>query len=199
LILLVAILLGIPAGLLLARWQKRSWTFPVLRVPWLVLVAFLPQFFTFYLPATRTSIPDGWVSAGLISSQILLLAFCWPNRHAPGVWLLALGLVLNFLVIAANGGFMPISPQTASRLVPQEIVQTIPLGNRFGHGKDILLLPTHTRLVWLSDRFLLPENFPYQVAFSLGDVLIAFGAFWLMAAQVRPPDDSSSEIHKDVK
>jgi hypothetical protein len=33
----------------------------------------------------------------------------------------------------------------------------------------------------------LPDWFPYQVAFSPGDVLIACGAFWLMATQGKPP------------
>jgi len=186
LILLLAILLGVPMGLLVARWQKRSWAFPPLRIPWLVILAFLPQFFAFYLPATRSRIPDSWASAGLLSSQLLLLAFCWFNRHLSGVWILALGLTLNLLVIAANGGLMPISPQTANRLVPQEIVQTVPLGSRFGYGKDVLLMPADTRLVWLSDRFLPPEGFPYQVAFSMGDVVIAVGALWLTAVQGKP-------------
>ena len=101
------ILLGVPAGSLLARWQKCSWTFPPLRVAWLVILAFLPQLFAFNLPVTRTLILARWVAVGLITSQLLLLAF---------------GLTLNLLVIVANGGFMPNSPQTASRLVPQEVL-----------------------------------------------------------------------------
>jgi hypothetical protein len=186
LVLLVAILLGIPAGLLLARWRKRPWAFPPLRAVWLVILAFLPQFVAFYLPTTRTLLPDGLVAVGLLSSQVLLMVFCWLNRRFSGTWLLAVGLALNFLVIATNGGFMPISPQTAGRLIPQEVLQTIPLGSRFGYGKDILLMPADTHLVWLSDRFLPPESFPYQVAFSLGDVVIASGAFWLTAKQGNP-------------
>ena len=130
-------------------------------------------------------IPDLWVSVGLLSSQILLLVFCLLNLRLSGIWLLSLGLALNLLVIAANGGFMPISPQTAGHLASQEVVQSIPLGSRFGSSKDVLLLPANTRLVWLSDRFLLPIGH-YQAAFSLGDVVIAAGAFWLTASQGRP-------------
>jgi hypothetical protein len=55
-------------------------------------------------------------------------------------------------------------------------------GSRFGL-KDILLPAHETHLEILADRFLPPTNFPYQVAFSLGDVFIAFGAFWILAYQ----------------
>ncbi len=181
-ILLVAILAGLVVGLSLARLQKRPWTVPLLRKPWLVIIAFLPQFFNLYLPATRTRAGDDLAVAGLIVSLVLLLVFCWFNRRLSGAWLLALGLAFNLLVIAANGGFMPISPQTASRLISPEILATLGNGDRFGY-KDILLLPEQTRLIWLSDFFLPPEGFPYQVAFSLGDVFIAAGAFWLMVTQ----------------
>ena len=186
-------------GLLVARWQKRSWAFPPLRVPWLVVLAFLPQYFAFYLPATRTTIPAKWVAIGLLTSQLLLLVFCWLNRYLSGTWLLALGLAFNLLVIATNGGFMPISPQTASRLVPQEVVKTVSLGSRFGYGKDVLLMPANTHLVWLSDRFLPPEGFPYQVAFSLGDIAIAVGAFWLTASQGKPLKTLVNKNKKDIE
>jgi hypothetical protein len=82
--------------------------------------------------------------------------------------------------MTTNGGFMPISPQTASHLVSEDLLQDAQSGSRFG-TKDILLRPEDTRFEWLTDRFLPPAWFPYQVAFSLGDVFIAFGAFWLLA------------------
>jgi hypothetical protein len=82
--------------------------------------------------------------------------------------------------MTANGGFMPISPQTASRLVSEDTLRNAQPGSRLG-AKDILLYPQETRFEWLADRFLPPVWFPYQVAFSLGDVFIGLGVFLLLA------------------
>jgi hypothetical protein len=196
-ILLVAILAGLAVGLLLARLRKRPWMVPSLRKPWLVIFAFLPQFFTLYLPATRTRVPDGLAAGMLMVSLVLLLVFCWFNRELSGVWMLALGLSCNLLVMAANGGFMPISPQTASRLVPPETLAVLKNGDRFGY-KDTLLLPGQTRLAWLSDHFLPLERFPYQVAISLGDGMIAVGVFWLMVTQGKPLETPQVKLKKDI-
>jgi hypothetical protein len=186
LILLLALLAGLIAGLLLALLQKRAWQAPPLRFIWVAAVAFLPQILAFYIPATRKSLSDSAVAASLIASQVMLLVFCWLNRRLAGIWLLALGLMLNLAVIIANGGFMPISPQTASHLIAPDVMAKLQVGERFGYGKDILLLPEKTNFVWLSDRFLPPSWSAYQVAFSLGDILIAGGAFWLMLTGGNP-------------
>lgn len=148
---------------------------------WLVLVAFLPQLIVAYLPDAHYLLPD-WLAASIFSaSLIFFLAFVCINRKLPGMPLLIIGLSLNLLVIVTNRGWMPISPQTANQLTNDgNILQFQSLGTRFGQ-KDILLLPQDTNLEFLADRFLLPDWFPYKVAFSLGDILIAIGIFWLLA------------------
>jgi hypothetical protein len=153
---------------------------PNLRLVWLVPVAFVPQWLTFYLPATRKLISDDLAAAVLIGSQTFLLVFAWLNRSQPGFWALGLGLALNLLVIALNGGLMPTSPETVARLVPDALPGAWRVGRRLGSGKDVVLPIATTRLWWLGDCFVLPTWFPYQVAFSLGDVFIAGGAFWLL-------------------
>jgi hypothetical protein len=163
---------------------------PTIRFVWLVFLAFIPQLLAVYLPTYRLNLPVGWAAVSIIGSQVLLLVFCWLNRHIPGIAILAAGLTVNLLVITANGGFMPISPETARRLVSEKALESLEIGSRFG-WKDVLLLPETTRLFFLSDFLLLPERFPYQVAFSPGDVLVAIGAFWLMAA-----GPGSSDIKK---
>ena len=179
-ILLLALAAGLLAGLGWAHWNRRPYQPPELQHLWLVFVAFLPQFVVIYLPTTREAFPEWLVAGCLLASQTMLFGFAWLNRRILGMSILICGVALNLAVMAANSGFMPISPQTASRLVSEDRLSDIKPASRFGM-KDILLHPQDTRFEWLADRFLPPDWFPYQVAFSLGDVFIALGAFWLLA------------------
>lgn len=180
-ILLSALVLGLLAGWGWARWQKRAYLFPVLKFLWLVPAAFLPQLLVAYVPATRRLFPDWLAAAALPASLLIFLGFIWLNRTLPGLpWLLA-GLLLNLAAMLFNGGWMPISPEIASHLRAANPFDPASLGTRFGQ-KDILLLPRDTHLAFLTDRFLLPDWLHYQVAFSLGDILVAVGTFWLLAS-----------------
>jgi Family of unknown function (DUF5317) len=183
-ILLVAIIVGLLVGLIRAWAGGRQMTSPHFRLTWLVPAAFLPQLLAFYLSSTQGLWTNQAAAAGLVGSQIMLLIFAWCNRRQPGVLLLGLGLTLNLGVIALNGGLMPISPDMASRLNPDIPAQAWEAGSRLGNSKDVILPIAETRIWLLSDRFFLalPAWISYRVAFSLGDVLIAGGAFWLLWA-----------------
>jgi len=179
-ILLLALAAGLLTGFALARWHRLSYQAPELSNLWLVFVAFLPQFIVIYLPKARSQSSDWLVVGCLLASQILLLGFAWLNRRIPGMPILICGVILNLAVMVVNRGFMPVSPQTASQLVSKNSLLDVQLGSRIG-PKDILLRPDDTHFEWLADRFLTPAWFPHQAAFSLGDVFIAIGAFWMLA------------------
>lgn len=180
-ILLYAILVGLLAGLVRAWLTGRVLRFPELRLIWLAPAAYLPQYLAFQFAPTRRLVPDDLAAFILVGTQLLLLGFVWVNRQRPGFWLLGLGLVLNLLVIAVNGGFMPISPETVARLAPDAPQGAWSIGERLGSTKDIVLPAENIRLEWLSDRFLMGAGLRgNRVAFSLGDVSIAVGAFWLL-------------------
>jgi len=174
----VAIAGGLFAGLLRAVMRGRQLAPPHFRLKWLVLAAFFLQWLAFIWPVTRGLIPDRIAGATLILSQVMLFVFVLANACQPGLRALGIGLALNFLVIASNDGFMPISPETIQAIAPHAAPGSWQVGQRLGGAsKDIVLLASQTRLVWLSDCLLLPTWLPYRVAFSLGDALIALGAF----------------------
>lgn len=179
-ILLLAVIAGLTAGLFRARINKEAYQAPDLQQAWLVYAAVIPQLLTFHLTVTASAIPDWVAPLILVGSQACLTFFVWINRHQPGFPALGLGLVLNLVAIAANGGLMPISTRTIQELLPEIPLSSWPIGARPGHSKNILLQTDQIKLIWLADRFLVPSWFPWPRAFSLGDVLISIGAFRLL-------------------
>jgi hypothetical protein len=191
-ILLTAVVAGALTGWGYARWKGRTWHPPVFRSVWLVLLGFLPQLAAFYLPFTRRLLPDEIASASLVGSQLVLLVFTLVNVHLPGMWLLSFGLGCNLAVILANGGFMPLTVDAAAKLVNPSILNSLTIGERISNAsKDILLPESRILLPWLVDRFVPPSFIPYRFAFSLGDVFVAAGAFWMLVGS-QPSEPSVS-------
>jgi hypothetical protein len=182
-ILLAAVVAGVLTGWGYARWKGWTWYPPIFQSTWLVLIGFLPQWLAFYLPLTRQYMPDEVASVCLVCSQFLLLVFAAVNWRLTGMPMLALGLGCNLAVILANGGFMPLTWDAAASLATPSVLNSLELGERISSGsKDILLLDAQIVLSWLADRFVPPHFLPYRFAFSLGDIFIAIGAFWLLVA-----------------
>ncbi|MEZ4706527.1 MAG: DUF5317 domain-containing protein [Caldilineaceae bacterium] len=177
-LLLLAIAIGLFIGIARALISGRAFAVPEVRMIGLVFIGFLPQFFVFFWTVTRELVTDNRIAAiALVSSQLLLLVFALVNRKQPGFWLLGVGLALNLAVILANGGLMPITPETMAQLAPpgEPTDLLFPPGSRLGTTKDVVLKATDTRLWLLSDIFLFPKGIPLRFAFSLGDALIGVG------------------------
>ena len=185
-ILAVSVFIGVIAGVLRARANHTVFEIPDLRYYGLAVLGFVPQYLFFFTSIGQDS-PDWIVRSGLVISQIVFVLFVLANRSEPGFWVLGTGLSFNLLVILVNGGFMPISPEVVYRLLPNVPPYLFRVGDRFGSGKDLILPIDETRLHFLSDRFLLPDWSPYQVAFSIGDVLLVIGMlvfFWKLGGNL---------------
>ncbi len=188
-ILAFAVIVGLVVSLIRhqGRTASRIAAIP-LHSAWLALLALALQ-----IPLLRA--PFGTArqvtaqQALFLLSQLSLLAFVWRNRRLPGIKIVGLGVVCNLLVIILNSGFMPITPETLVRINPGSTLNEWPAGLHYGFSKDIILPQEETNLWLLSDILILPPPFPWPVAFSLGDLVIAAGIVSLLqgpSASARP-------------
>jgi hypothetical protein len=176
-ILLGAVLIGLGATFVRARLNGRKLKPLNIWIGWLVFLAVIPQLLSFQIPATGKLIPEAVSPFILVGSQAILLVFAAVNIRQPGFWAMGLGLLANFTVIVLNGGWMPISPDTLRRMLPNLSPESVITSQRLLLTKDWILPVSETRLAWLSDQLTLPG---LTVAFSVGDVLIALGTFLLL-------------------
>ena len=144
----------------------------ILRKFWLVPLALLIQGGVYWTAVRGIGVGPSWLSPVLdTGSYFLLLIFTLRNSSLPGMLWLTFGILLNTLVIALNGGVMPVDPS----FLPEASREALLLGQGT-HG----LMTSTTHLSFLADRF----NFDIlgldKQVFSVGDILIDVGSFLLV-------------------
>jgi len=104
----------------------------------------------------------------------------WLNRKQPGMAVLGFGLLLNFAVIATNGG-MPVAANAIASITPSaNAVHIAPT--------DFVHVPVDagTRLIWLADVIPIAGPSWLRSVASAGDCLLFVGiATFLATAQCR--------------
>ena len=149
-----------------------------LRAWWLLLIALGLQVGTVWLPDSNWA--EGLGLAMVLVSYGLLMTLVLLNRNRPGMWLAGLGVLMNFTVIAVNGG-MPVMAEAAE--VASGFTVTVPdLSGSFKH----VLLDSGSRLTALADVIPLRIGGLGQVI-SLGDVFLAVGLGRFLENELRRP------------
>ncbi len=112
----------------------------------------------------------------------------WQNRYLRSIWLAAFGLVLNTLVIWANGGHMPVSAQALKDAGLEDFLRFMQNSSDAVHN----LIGPHTRLWFLSD--VIPLRFMKKVI-SPGDafIILAVIFFFLETTQQVMRERKASE------
>lgn len=121
----------------------------------------------------------------LAASYLALLGALWVNRRLRPLWIVTLGVALNFFVVAANRGSMPVDRALAVRAGSVEMLRLLDSPNYTLHR----VVTPQTRLRFLADVLPLPYAYPRPKWFcpgSVGDIFITLGAcatlLWGMGA-----------------
>jgi uncharacterized protein DUF5317 len=117
-------------------------------------------------------------------SQLVLLAGLVRNMLARSgsqriPWAMAAtGVALNALVIVANGGYMPVSPDA-----PAWVLEKATASGGVERLHNTIVMTASTQLNWLGDVLLQPAWLPPRPnVVSVGDVLLSIGvAGWVFA------------------
>lgn len=149
-----------------------------LRAWYLLFVALGLQIGTGFLPDERWSESVGL--AMVLSSFGLLMILVLLNHSKPGMWIAGLGVLMNFIVIAANGG-MPVLAEAAA-VASGFTVEAPDLDGTFKH----VPLDENTRLAFFADVI------PLRIAgigevISLGDIFLAMGLGVFLEYELRRP------------
>jgi uncharacterized protein DUF5317 len=120
----------------------------------------------------RTAAPllGGLALTASIAGLLLVALVAFVNRPMAGAWLIGLGALLNSVVILVNGG-MPVDPgalNLSGKAPPAD-------------GLHVILGPD-SRLPFLGDVLLIPV---INNIYSVGDVVLAIGGFWMVFRLVR--------------
>ncbi len=143
----------------------------------LLILGFGLQLVADRLPSSRSWSHDAAVTL-IILSFIPLLLLVWLNRQEAGMWLVGIGVFMNFTVIAINGG-MPVLPEAATIGLGRDITAV-----DFNALPKHVLLDESTRLAFLGD--VIPVRIIRNVI-SLGDVFLAIGLGVFVEDQMRRP------------
>jgi hypothetical protein len=136
----------------------------------------------------------GPVPVVVIATYVALVGWLLLNRTAPGIRLVLVGAILNLTVIAANGGYMPVTPEALERAGHVDRVLIHEEHTFVAGSKDIVLETKETNLWPLSDILVIPDGLPFAATFSGGDILIAVGVGLLAYGAVRRGADERFEV-----
>jgi hypothetical protein len=149
-----------------------------LRAWWLLFIALGLQLGTDFLPDREWS---EWAGLTMVLVSFgLLMILVMLNRSKPGMWIAGIGVLMNFVVIAANGG-MPVLAG-AAEVASGFTVSEPDLSGTFKH----VLLDESSRLTFFADVIPLRLVGIGEVI-SLGDIFLALGLGVFLEHELRRP------------
>jgi hypothetical protein len=149
----------------------------------LLLIAAVPQ---------AGSLLGIWIPGMFLVSVAAFCIWCLWNRNVAGVLIVAIGVLLNLLVMASYGGAMPIHIDVLAG-----VGHTIPAGSVMMGSKDVVLRSVY--LAPLSDWIVLLSGTRTIIA-SPGDLISVVGiVYWLLFSHLIKERDSHAVISRHLR
>ncbi len=115
------------------------------------------------------------------TTTVVLVLLALHFRRFWGAWLVAAGIVLNLIPMAAHGGSMPIDYEILASSGAFEVTPD-DIGKQSNAGKDIVLEREDIHFFALSDRYVIDVPVYGPNIYSLGDFVL-FGGLALILIQ----------------
>ena len=183
-LLLVPMLVAIVAALVSGGSLRNLAALP-LRALLLILVPLLIEILI-WMPSVRSSAivlrSGGAIYVGALALAVVAALANWHLGMA--VRVATLGVIVNALVIAANGGHMPVNAAFLRTVQGDAKVREMAAHHLY---ENTQLATTSSRLTLLSDTIPVPLPGGHGNVYSIGDVLIAFGIASLAYRATRRP------------
>lgn len=129
--------------------------------------------------AIRLMPTDGhweWVRAGIFFvTTAVVLAMAFHFRRFVGAWVVALGILMNFIPMAAHGGLMPASYELIASTGDFPQVTEDSIGKQLHRSKDIILREDDIRFEPLSDNLHITLPVYGPNIYSPGDLVLFTG------------------------
>lgn len=135
------------------------------------------------------------------STTVILALLALKLRRFWGAWLVALGILLNLVPMAAHSGSMPIDYAILEKSGAFPEVTRDDIGKQTNHGKDVVLEREDIHFFALSDRYILDLPVYGPNIYSLGDfvlfagvglVIVQFAAMTVMPGRRDPATDGAT-------
>ena len=168
----------------------------------LIVLACLIQAGLIFLWPKKVKFVLDYSSYLIIFSYIVLLLAVWYNKKLKGMKIISLGIILNVIVIVANGGHMPVLLSSLYKAGLNDFALVLKEGTYITH----VLISEKTLFRFLADVIPLSPPSPDPSVVSAGDFLMFYGVFSLIQnamakrqnSEIRSQNSEDKELYPEV-
>lgn len=147
-----------------------------------VIIRYIPQLLNRFIPSVFDKIDKDYgialttvAAVFFVASYVYLMAGVAVNLKEWTMYIILAGIVMNFIVIGENGGFMPVSAEGLANA-------GFPMSRIVNGIIDLnhIITTNVTKYVFLADIFPLTKPYPFPKMLSAGDLVMCMGLFLYM-------------------